>query len=115
MKLTAGPSAPILEPHRKTRTLPASFTVRGEKHLQTTCGASDLNKYLDSHGIRYTLKDAVLKDDSIGECLTAYAVETHAVMLVMGAYGHARFREFFIGGATRSMLADPPLPLFLSH
>ena len=29
----------------------------------------------------------------------------------MGAYGHSRLREFVLGGATRSMLSNPPLPI----
>jgi nucleotide-binding universal stress UspA family protein len=36
-------------------------------------------------------------------------------MLVMGAYGHSRLREFVLGGATRSMLSKPTLPILLSH
>ncbi|HKU07740.1 MAG TPA: universal stress protein, partial [Bradyrhizobium sp.] len=36
-------------------------------------------------------------------------------LLVMGAYGHSRLREFVLGGATRSMIARPPLPVLLSH
>jgi nucleotide-binding universal stress UspA family protein len=33
----------------------------------------------------------------------------------MGAYGHARWREFILGGATKSLLSRPPLPILLSH
>ena len=36
-------------------------------------------------------------------------------MMVMGAYGHSRFRQFILGGATLSMLAGPPLPILFSH
>jgi nucleotide-binding universal stress UspA family protein len=36
-------------------------------------------------------------------------------MLVMGAYGHSRFREFILGGATRSLLSKPPIPILFSH
>jgi nucleotide-binding universal stress UspA family protein len=34
---------------------------------------------------------------------------------VMGAFGHSRAREFVMGGATRSVLAGPKLPIFISH
>jgi nucleotide-binding universal stress UspA family protein len=44
------------------------------------------------------------------------ATEANRVdLLVMGAYGHCRFREFVLGGATKSMLSRPPVPTFLSH
>jgi nucleotide-binding universal stress UspA family protein len=48
---------------------------------------------------------------SIGEALASYS---HS-LLVMGAYGHSRMRDFIQGGATKSVIADPPLPVFLSH
>ena len=38
-----------------------------------------------------------------------------ADLLVMGAYGHSRWREFVLGGATRSLLSKPPLPILFSH
>ena len=31
-------------------------------------------------------------------------------MLVMGAYGHSRWREFILGGATKSMLSQAAAP-----
>ena len=36
-------------------------------------------------------------------------------LLVMGAYGHSRIRDFILGGATKSIVANPPLPVLLSH
>jgi nucleotide-binding universal stress UspA family protein len=33
----------------------------------------------------------------------------------MGAFGHSRFRQFVLGGATLSMMSHPPLPVLLSH
>lgn len=33
----------------------------------------------------------------------------------MGAYRHSPKREFFLGGVTRSLLRNSPVPLFLSH
>jgi hypothetical protein len=37
-------------------------------------------------------------------------------LLVMGAYGHSRFREAILGGATRNMLEKAPnSPVFMAH
>jgi nucleotide-binding universal stress UspA family protein len=36
-------------------------------------------------------------------------------VLVMGAYGHSRFRESILGGATRNMLQSAEFPVFLAH
>jgi nucleotide-binding universal stress UspA family protein len=52
---------------------------------------------------------------SIGESLTREVASHKADLLVMGAYGHSRFREFILGGATQSMLSKPPLPILFSH
>jgi len=38
-----------------------------------------------------------------------------ADLIVMGLYGHSRIREFILGGASRQMLDDSPIPLLLSH
>ncbi|MGE0675029.1 MAG: universal stress protein, partial [Methylibium sp.] len=36
-------------------------------------------------------------------------------LLVMGAYGHSRLRDFGVGGATKTVLSRPKLPVLLSH
>jgi hypothetical protein len=43
------------------------------------------------------------------------ALELGAGVLAMGGYGHSRLREFVLGGATRTVLAHPRLPVLLSH
>jgi len=35
--------------------------------------------------------------------------------MVMGAYGHSRFRELVLGGATRDILAHGALPVVMVH
>lgn len=91
------------------------FSVLGEKGLKTTCSTDDLRSLLDAHKVSYEIQDVAIKDETIGEAITRHALESNADLLVMGAYGHSRFREFVLGGATRSMITDPPLPVFLSH
>jgi nucleotide-binding universal stress UspA family protein len=51
----------------------------------------------------------------IGAVLESYVTSNNADLLVMGAYGHTRLRDFILGGATKSMLSKPLLPIFLSH
>jgi len=50
-----------------------------------------------------------------GSALLGYCQVTGADLLVMGAYGHSQFREFVLGGATRSVLTEATLPVLLSH
>ncbi|KWF30489.1 universal stress protein [Burkholderia pseudomultivorans] len=51
----------------------------------------------------------------IGEQLLSRAYETGSDLLVMGGYGHARWRELLMGGVTRTVLASMTLPVLMSH
>ena len=52
---------------------------------------------------------------SVGETLQKAALEHECDMLVMGGFGHSRLRDFILGGATASVLADLRLPVLMSH
>jgi len=47
--------------------------------------------------------------------LCRHARDVDADLLVMGAYGHSRFREAILGGATRNMLERTDVPVFMAH
>lgn len=51
----------------------------------------------------------------IGDLLQFEAIEQGADLLVMGGYGHSRFREFVLGGATDDVLTKTRLPVLMSH
>jgi nucleotide-binding universal stress UspA family protein len=51
----------------------------------------------------------------VGEDLLSYAAEFGSDLLVMGCYGHARFREFVFGGVTRHVLQHSIMPVLMSH
>lgn len=75
-------------------------------------------EYLARHGIEAEIIDIPHKDgdgSSIAEKLSGAATIRKAGVLVMGAYGHSRLRERVLGGVTRQMMKDPPLPLLLGH
>jgi nucleotide-binding universal stress UspA family protein len=50
-----------------------------------------------------------------GEQLLATARDVGADLLVMGAYGHAPWRELLFGGATREVVGTSLMPLLLAH
>ena len=102
---------PLLERARKVRVV----TVTNEKSLDTKHSAEELAKNLARHCIDVELDKVDANGKRIGEVLGAYALSHQADVLVMGAYGHARWREFILGGATKSLLSKPPLPILLSH
>ncbi len=50
---------------------------------------------------------------SVQESLKKYRDEHAIDMMVMGAYGHSRLREFFVGSQTSKMIASSSIPLLL--
>ena len=52
---------------------------------------------------------------TIQDTIRGYVRETGSDLLVMGAYGHSRLRQFVLGGATRGVLDDPYALTLLSH
>jgi nucleotide-binding universal stress UspA family protein len=83
---------------------------------------ADVLAWLERHGVLATLvlgqseRQGILKrSGNVGEQLLALAAERDCDLLVMGAYGHSRFRESLLGGVTRSVLEASTLPLLMSH
>ena len=90
-------------------------TVTNEKVIDTKRSGVELAKHLAAHGVDVVLDTVDAAGRGIGEVIDSYVTSRNADLLVMGAYGHSRIRDFILGGATKSMLARPPLPIFLSH
>jgi nucleotide-binding universal stress UspA family protein len=70
---------------------------------------------LARHGINVTVRTTSSGESSVGETILAEAIKEGADLIVMGAYGHTRLREFVFGGATRHMARNLTLPTFLAH
>lgn len=77
--------------------------------------AREAASYLSRYGIKVEVHGRGKTSSTVADTLLSIAAEVSAGYLVMGAYGRSRFTEFVLGGVTRSMLADAPLPLVLSH
>jgi nucleotide-binding universal stress UspA family protein len=67
-----------------------------------------------ARGVRAEVQPLSGKGEAAGLVLEA-ARGLGASLLVAGAFGHPRLREFIFGGATRSLLAADQPSLFLSH
>jgi nucleotide-binding universal stress UspA family protein len=102
---------PILELARKVRVV----TVIKDKVLDNKHSGEELAKNLARHGIDVVLDEVDARGNPIGKVLESHALSHKADLLVMGAYGHSRLREFVLGGATQSLLSKPPLPILFSH
>ncbi len=51
----------------------------------------------------------------IAEAMLSRAADLGTDLIVMGAYGHARWAERVLGGATRGLLAAMTVPVLMSH
>jgi nucleotide-binding universal stress UspA family protein len=74
-----------------------------------------LCQFLVRHGVRAEVSVLARTLPRVSEVLARQALDVNADMLVMGAYGHSRFREAILGGATRDMLEKSEVPVFLAH
>jgi nucleotide-binding universal stress UspA family protein len=81
--------------------------------------ASDPDRLAESlacHGIPAVNHAVTADGQHMSKALMRSAVETGCDMLVMGAYGHSRFREMVLGGVTRGVLDVPAdLPILMAH
>lgn len=102
---------PILRLRKKVHVV----IVLNEKDFDVTRKTHEIGAYLARHQVNVEVHGIDSAGQSIGEVLKDFANHHRLDLLVMGAYGHSRFREFVLGGATRSMIANPPVPLLLSH
>lgn len=77
--------------------------------------ATDALRYLSRHGIHAEFEEHE-RQGSTEETIARAAAEAHAELLVMGAYGKSRMREFLFGGVTAYFLDEANAPaLLLAH
>jgi nucleotide-binding universal stress UspA family protein len=74
-----------------------------------------LCQLLVRHGVHAEVTVLAKSLPRVSDVLARHLRDVDAELLVMGAYGHSRFREAIIGGATRDMLESAPVPVFLAH
>jgi nucleotide-binding universal stress UspA family protein len=75
--------------------------------------AERLAKRLSERGIQAQVETACSPLSSETTLLQNKAYDFDADLLVMGAYGHSRLREFILGGVTEGMLKDCAVPLLM--
>lgn len=70
---------------------------------------------LSRHGVNVTYRNENAADVPHGEVIENRIADTGVELLVMGAYGHSRVKEFFFGGVTRTILQSMPVPVLMSR
>ena len=88
------------------RTDPAASRIPG----------TDIAAIVSRYGANVAIEEVEgVKGEPIGELLLSRAADLGVDLIVMGCYGHSRWRELVLGGATRSILKSMTVPVLMSH
>lgn len=74
----------------------------------------DIAATLSRHGVSAESVTFQSSRQSVKDELRAQMLDTGADMVVMGCYGHSRFRQLVLGGVTRDILNEVPFPVLLA-
>lgn len=74
-----------------------------------------LSQYLARHDVNIEIDVLSKALPRVSDVMRRHVTDIDADMVVMGAYGHSRFREAILGGATRNMLETSEVPVFMAH
>ncbi|HVC55800.1 MAG TPA: universal stress protein [Stellaceae bacterium] len=77
--------------------------------------AADVAAALVRRGIKASSQRETAGDIGVDDLLLSRAADLGADLLVMGAYGHSRLREFVLGGASRGIFQHMTLPVLMAH
>ncbi|GAB2500015.1 universal stress protein [Arenimonas alkanexedens] len=86
----------------------------GETGSGETPGA-DIAAHLARHGAQVQVFTTSREGRSTGAVIVDHATAHHADLIVMGGYGHSRWREQVLGGATRAVLEQSTVPVLFAH
>jgi len=104
---------PLLQRARKVNLVRCDTPIDAER-------ADDLalltlpGDWLRRHGVHVDAWIEATEID-VGNALLSRAADLGADMLVMGAWGHPRWTERMLGGATRTLLASMTVPVLMAH
>lgn len=76
---------------------------------------AEVAQYLARHDVTAKIRSLEPDHRPVGEQILDEAAADGADMLVMGAYGHSRLREFVLGGVTRSIVQEAGLPVLMAR
>lgn len=76
---------------------------------------AEIASALARHGVEVSYRNEASGKVPHGEIIENRVFDTGAELLVMGAYGHSRLKEFFFGGVTRTILQSMSVPVLMSR
>jgi len=106
-------SLPLLRLAREVRVV--WVDPQRDDHGPSAIAGSELAEALARHGINAIAEPISSNGQEAGIALLTKVFDSGADLLVMGAYGHSRARQFILGGATREALKNMAVPVLFSH
>lgn len=103
---------PLLE---KAKTVTVLQVVRPEEADDAWISLRAVKARLRLHGVHAEVEVVFKAAEADSDALLNAAHERGADMIVLGGYGHARAREWILGGMTQDLLAGTSIPLFMAH
>lgn len=73
-----------------------------------------IGRYLSRHGIRSEVRP-IAGWNNVSAAILNEAGRSGSDLIVLGAYGHSRLREWALGGVTRDVLSQAAVPVFAAR
>jgi nucleotide-binding universal stress UspA family protein len=102
---------PILQSAETVRII----TATDERTPEEMRSGTALVDHLAEHGISAVFESVGIDGSSIGKVFEAYVKKNAIALLVMGAYRHTRLNEIIWGGATKTVIGQPPCWVMMSR
>jgi nucleotide-binding universal stress UspA family protein len=102
---------PLLEDAADVRIVTATDET---SKAELESGAA-LARHLAEHGINATFEAIKIDGSSVGKVFEAYVKKNAIDLLVMGAFRHSRMNQIVWGGATKTVIGQPPCWVMMSH
>lgn len=109
---TVHSAIPLLRRAKNVDVVVFNATTDASSHGEQP--GADIALYLARHNIQVNVIQQKTEID-IGNALLSLVADLNADLLVMGCYGHSRFREVLLGGPTRTVLQSMTIPVLTAH
>jgi nucleotide-binding universal stress UspA family protein len=92
------------------------YNAKSRKEVFGDEPGADIALYLTRHGVKVNvMQEEIGSEIDIANAMLSHAAERGIDLIVMGCYGHSRFREMLLGGVTRAILESMTVPVLMSH
>lgn len=90
--------------------------VRKHDREEELVSGIEISAYLSVHDINCKFfTETVERDEDEADTLMRHAREQECDLIIIGGYGHSRFREIILGGVTRELVHSSDVPVLVSH